>query len=228
MGLFALSFAAMGSQGRPGMPEEKGLVLLLGTGNPHKAEEFYEMAPPGVRVVAAFSRESPPPGIEETGDTFFANAFLKAQAFGRALRGKRMGLLFADDSGLVVPALSGAPGVRSARYAGEEATDLKNRELLLKNMKGLSGPDRQADFVCVLVAIDISTGALRAASSGRVSGRIANGFMGEGGFGYDPLFIPDGYRASFGVMAPSEKNKISHRFRAFRQLCLGLEDAWAG
>ena len=210
------------------MAEEKGLDLLLGTGNPHKVEEFLELAPPGVRIVAAFSGESPPPEINETGDSFFANAFLKAETFSRALRGKKKGLLFADDSGLVVPALSGAPGVRSARYAGEEATDLENRELLLKNMKGLSGTDRRAFFVCVLVAIDISTGALRAASAGRVSGRIANGAMGDGGFGYDPLFVPDGYRASFGIMASSEKNRISHRFRAFHELCLGLEGAWGG
>ncbi len=223
MDSFGPSFAAMVPPGKPGMGKKRGLLLFLGTGNPHKAEEFRNMAPPFVSVETAFSSNCPPPAIEEEAETFFGNACLKAQAFARALSGKRSGILFADDSGLVVPALSGAPGVRSARYAGLDATDQENRELLLKNMKGLSGSDRQAFFVCVLVAVDIDTGALRAASAGRVPGRIANGPMGDGGFGYDPLFIPDGYRASFGVMATSEKNKISHRFRAFQRLCLALE-----
>ncbi|EQD24042.1 MAG: Nucleoside-triphosphatase [Leptospirillum sp. Group IV 'UBA BS'] len=205
------------------MAESSRLVLHLGTGNPHKAEEFMRMAPPGVSVLAAFFPDYPAPGVLESGKTFFANAFFKAETFARALRERTAGMVFSDDSGLVVPALSGEPGVRSARYAGEEASDTQNRELLLKNMKGLSGADRRAHFVCVLVAIDIATGSLRAASSGMVSGRIANGLMGEGGFGYDPLFVPEGYRASFGIMAPEEKNRISHRFRAFRQLCQALE-----
>ena len=201
------------------MGKKACLVLYLGTGNPHKVLEFMKMAPPNVTVLQAFSSEYPPPNVLESGETFFANGFLKAETFARALREKVEGMVISDDSGLVVPALSGAPGILSARYAGEGASDAQNRELLLKNMKGLTGPDRRASFVCVLVAMDIRTGVLRASSVGSVSGRIANGLMGEGGFGYDPLFVPDGYRASFGIMAPEEKNRISHRFLAFRKLC---------
>ena len=204
------------------MGEDACLVLHLGTGNPHKMQEFMKMAPSNVSLIQAFSMECPPPDVLESGKTFFANAYLKAETYARALRERGEGVVVSDDSGLVVPALSGAPGVSSARYAGEGSTDAQNRELLLKNMKGLTASDRRASFVCVLVAVDIKTGALRASSMGSVSGRIANGLMGEGGFGYDPLFVPDGYRASFGIMAPEEKNRISHRFRAFRMLSQSL------
>lgn len=198
------------------------LVLFVGTGNAHKVKEFSEMAPAGVTVRPAFSREFPAPDVKESGESFFTNAWAKAEAFARALRGKAAGVVFADDSGLVVPALSGEPGIRSARYAGENATDEQNRERLLVNMKGLSGDQRQAFFVCVLVAVDIASGGLRAAASGKVFGRITKGLMGEGGFGYDPVFVPEGYHASFGIMASSEKNRISHRLRAFRNLCQAM------
>lgn len=188
-------------------------TLYLGTGNLHKVSEFERLAPPSVTILP-----SPSPPVEETGRSFFANALIKARNAALSFPGAPGKIIFADDSGLVVPAIGGEPGVRSARYAGPEAGDLENREALQRRMKGIPPESRGAYFVCVLVAVRTGSGALVGASSGRVEGRIANGPMGEGGFGYDPLFLPDGYRVSFGLMAPDEKNRISHRARAFQGL----------
>jgi XTP/dITP diphosphohydrolase len=200
------------------------MTLFLGTANPHKVSEFQRLAPSNILVLPAFSKETaPPPEIPETGETFFQNAVQKATATGAALKGHRTGIVFADDSGLVVPALNGEPGIRSARYAGEGATEVLNREALLRAMKGLAESERRATFVCVLVALDIGTGRLLAAARGSVSGHISKGLMGEGGFGYDPVFVPEGYRVSFGVMSSEEKNRISHRTQAFGRLCRALE-----
>lgn len=201
------------------------LQLFLGTGNPHKVAEFRLLAPSTVTVDPAFSENVPAPPIAETGTTFFQNADIKARTACTMLGLRDSGIVFSDDSGLVVPALGGAPGLLSARYAGETATDLENRELLLRNMKGIPKNERKATFVCVLVAYDLRTGSLLAASRGEVPGHIANGLMGDGGFGYDPVFVPEGFRVSFGIMAPEEKNRISHRTRAFERLCRALAEA---
>ena len=188
-------------------------ILYLGTGNLHKVSEFGRLAPPTLSILP-----SPAPSVEETGSTFFANAFIKAKNAALAFSGPPGQWVFADDSGLVVPALGGEPGVFSARYAGADATDLENREALLRKMKGIPPEERGAFFVCTLVVALSGSGRLVGAASGSVTGKIARGPMGDGGFGYDPLFVPEGYRVSFGLMAPDEKNRLSHRARAFRRL----------
>lgn len=195
------------------MGESSRTILYLGTGNLHKVSEFERLAPPSVTILP-----SPSPPVEETGLSFFANALIKARNAALSFPGPPGEIVFADDSGLVVPAIGGEPGVRSARYAGPEASDLENREALQRRMKGIPQESRKASFVCLLVAVRSGSGALVAAASGRVEGRIANGPMGEGGFGYDPLFLPEGYYVTFGLMAPDEKNRISHRARAFQGL----------
>ncbi len=195
------------------MSDTLSKVLYLGTGNLHKVSEFARLSPSSLSILP-----SPSPPVEESGNTFFANAFLKAKNAALAFSGPKGEWIFADDSGLVVPALGGEPGIYSARYAGEGASDVENREALQRKMKGIPPEERGAFFVCVLVAVLSGSGKLVAATAGYVHGRIARGPMGEGGFGYDPLFVPDGYHASFGVMAPDEKDRLSHRARAFRRL----------
>ena len=195
------------------MAESSPNVLYLGTGNLHKVSEFERLAPASLSILP-----SPAPPVAETGATFFSNAFIKAWNAAQAFPGPAGQIVFADDSGLVVPVLGGEPGVLSARYAGENATDLENRETLQRKMKGVPPEERGAFFACVLVAVLSGSGRLVAATAGYIFGKIARGPMGDGGFGYDPLFIPEGYHVSFGLMAPEEKNRISHRAIAFRRL----------
>ncbi len=147
--------------------------------------------------------------VEETGDTYEANAALKAIAFTRA-----SGLpSLADDSGLEVDALAGAPGVRSARYAGT-GSDNDNVDLLLTNLNGIPDETRTARFVCV-VALALPSGDIEFAS-GKCEGKIACERRGDGGFGYDPVFFPEGRPLTMAQLPPDEKNRLSHRGRAVR------------
>jgi len=153
------------------------------------------------------------PKIRETGKTFLANASLKALALSRALPGK---LILADDSGLVVPALGGRPGVRSARFSGPEATPEKNRRKLLRLMRPVSGLGRKAYFQAALVlAID---GRILGAKYGRIWGKITSVERGVGGFGYDPIFQPRGFTQTFGELPAVTKKRISHRSVAVRAI----------
>jgi len=153
------------------------------------------------------------PEIRETGKTFLANASLKALALSRALPGK---LILADDSGLVVPALGGRPGVRSARFSGPEATPEKNRRKLLRLMRPVSGLGRKAYFQAALVlAID---GRILGAKYGRIWGKITSVERGVGGFGYDPIFQPRGFTQTFGELPAVTKKRISHRSVAVRAI----------
>ena len=148
--------------------------------------------------------------IEESGTSFEENALIKARSVFSAY-----GIpVIADDSGLVVPGLGGLPGVRSARFAGPGATDERNNELLLKELRGLSRNEREAHFVCVAVFF-LSPGEWYTAE-GRVDGRITARPAGTGGFGYDPLFYLPEYGKTMAQISPEEKNAISHRGRAFR------------
>jgi XTP/dITP diphosphohydrolase len=151
------------------------------------------------------------PDVEETGDTLLDNARLKARALVAAT-----GLpAVADDTGLEVAALGGAPGVHTARYAGPGATYEDNVAKLLGAMAGLSGADRRARFATVVVAAWPDGREL--AAEGVVDGRIAASPAGDGGFGYDPVFVPDeGDGRTFAEMAPAEKHALSHRGRAVR------------
>ena len=150
--------------------------------------------------------------VLETGGTFVENASLKACSYAR-----QSGLLtLADDSGLEVDALNGAPGVLSARYAGEQASDQQRVEKLLADLSNVAAPGRRARFVSA-VATAISNGSILNMSLGRCEGRIAVEPRGSGGFGYDPIFIPAGSEMTFAELPPEIKNQISHRHTALEK-----------
>jgi len=150
--------------------------------------------------------------IEETGATFFENARIKAQAVSQALGVAAI----ADDSGLVVDALDGAPGVRSARYSGPNATDESNNAKLLRELACVPEQRRTARFVCSMVAMAPSGASIEA--EGKWEGRIASSLCGNGGFGYDPLFLLPERNMTSAQLSREEKNRLSHRGQALRRL----------
>jgi len=190
--------------------------LLISTRNAHKTGEVRKILGDGFQVYDLAS--APSVGeVEETGDTFEENATLKSVAASLVVEG----WVIADDSGLEVDALDGAPGVYSARFAGPSANDTDNKALLIKKLEGVRGKDRSARFRCVIVLT--RAGRKLAAFDGTVEGIIANAPRGNGGFGYDPLFIPDGHCSTFADLPPETKNQISHRAKALEKL-----KAWRG
>ena len=187
------------------------MKIFVATHNPHKVREIAQLLP-GVEIVS-----DDPEGVEENAPDFAGNALIKV----RAIAGKHPGAwCLADDSGLEVAALGGEPGVRSARYAGEPSNTPNNNALLLKNLKGVA--DRRANFTCAIALVD-PKGAEHTVV-GKCFGRIAETPSGAEGFGYDPLFIPDGHEKSFAELTAAEKNEISHRGRALAEArkCLGV------
>jgi XTP/dITP diphosphohydrolase len=158
--------------------------------------------------------------VAETGATFLENALLKARAYA-AWSGLAA---VADDSGLEVDALGGAPGVRSARYAGPDADDRANLDKLLAAMAGVPPQRRSARFRCAAVLVDPELGEWHAEAVWE--GRLLEAPRGEGGFGYDPVFVPDGWELTSAEVDPATKNAASHRGRAFRALRPAVE-AWA-
>jgi XTP/dITP diphosphohydrolase len=150
--------------------------------------------------------------VEETGETFEENASLKALAASAHFEG----WVLADDSGLEVDALGGAPGVRSARFSGEGATDASNRALLLEKLAGIPEDQRSARFRCVIALA--RGGEVLAHFSGSVEGAIIASEKGEGGFGYDPLFVPVGFSETFAELSAETKNRLSHRGRALAEM----------
>ncbi len=181
------------------------MTLYVATHNQHKLREMGQILP-GFDIVA-----DDPEGIEENASDFIGNAFIKARAI--AAR-HPLAWCMADDSGLEVRALGGAPGVRSARYAGEPVSTPANNALLLKNLAGAL--DRTANFTCAVALIAPDGRELSAV--GKCFGKIAESPSGAEGFGYDPLFIPDGYDRSFAELSADEKNAISHRGRALAEV----------
>jgi len=185
-------------------------ILVLATTNKNKVKEFQEMVgdfPVEIKSVADFG---PIPECIEDGDTFDDNAYKKALHTAKIL-----GLpAIADDSGLVVEALDGAPGVYSARYAGENATDEENCQKLLKEMKGVR--NRKAAFKCVLSIAVPSGPALT--YEGSCEGTILEEKRGDSGFGYDPLFYFDEFEKSFAECNADEKNRVSHRGKALAEV----------
>lgn len=153
------------------------------------------------------------PAVEETGVTFLENATLKAVEISQAVPG----LVMSDDSGLEVDALGGAPGVYSSRYAGEDGNDDLNNKKLLSELEGVGEGERSARFRCVMVLAE--NGKVLAHFDGAVEGRIISERHGNGGFGYDPLFVPDDYEKSFAELGDEVKNTLSHRARAMEQVC---------
>jgi XTP/dITP diphosphohydrolase len=152
------------------------------------------------------------PEFEENAPTFAENALGKALHYSR----NRDGFVFADDSGLVVPALGGAPGVKSARYAGPDATSAERNTKLLTELRGKTGQQRAAHFVCAIALVQ--HGQTVAVVSARADGQILEAPQGQGGFGYDPVFYVPELAKSFADLSPTEKNAHSHRGKAFRRL----------
>lgn len=196
-------------------------TLLVATHNAHKTGEMRAILGSYFDEVTDLTSLADAVPPEETGKTFAENSAIKAVAASRARPGV---LVLADDSGLEVDALGGAPGVYSSRYSGESATDASNREKLLAEMARpeVASAPRTARFRCVLtIARD---GGILGQFDGAVEGRIAPVESGTGGFGYDSLFIPEGYEASFGELSEQVKNGMSHRARAlakFREWLAG-------
>ncbi|HHV16803.1 MAG TPA: XTP/dITP diphosphatase [Gelria sp.] len=198
------------------------LKLLLASRNQHKIEELQQMlADLNIKVIS-LNDVSGAPVIEEDGQTFSENASKKAR-----LTAMYTGFTcLADDSGLVVDALGGQPGIYSARFAGEEADDQKNNRKLLQMLQGLDAEKRQARFICVIAISDPRGNVCTV--EGKCEGRIDYKERGTGGFGYDPLFIPDGYTRTFGEFSSEEKNRISHRGQALLKARTLLEQKFIG
>ncbi len=189
--------------------------LALATRNPGKVREIREIcADWPVRWVA---QGQGVPDVEETGHTYLENALAKARAAAEALRMPAL----ADDSGIEVDALGGAPGVRSARFAGEGATDRQNLALLIEGIRQVDPAERTPRYRCVAVCAFPDGGEVWA--EGVCEGALITEPRGTGGFGYDPVFVPVGEARTMAELPPREKNAISHRGRAFRSLGEQLE-----
>lgn len=192
------------------------MKLVLATGNAYKVKEIRQLLNvPGLELLTLADIPEAPDVVED-GDTFEANAIKKAVALAR-----HAGLpALADDSGLEVDALDGAPGVYSARYAGPEQDDRANLDRLLEALR--EREDRAGRFRCVIAYAE-PDGETRTVE-GACEGAIAREPRGDGGFGYDPVFVPDGYDRTFAEMSADEKHALSHRGRALRRAM----EAWAG
>ncbi|MBP5791180.1 MAG: RdgB/HAM1 family non-canonical purine NTP pyrophosphatase [Kiritimatiellae bacterium] len=179
------------------------MKLVVATHNAHKIAEISA-------ILSGWDIEGRSSCAEETAPDFAGNALIKARSIWR----KGGGWVMADDSGLEVFALGGAPGVRSARYAGEDGNSAKNNALLLKNLEGVT--DRRARFVCSIALV--SPDGREFSVEGFCSGTIGLAPSGNGGFGYDPLFTPEGYDKTFADLPAGVKNSISHRARALAKV----------
>jgi XTP/dITP diphosphohydrolase len=182
------------------------IQLLLATRNPNKTREFAQLLG-GNFMVRDLTPESNVPEIVESGATFEENATLKALAVSKIFPHE---IVVADDSGLEVEALSGVPGIFSARYAGENANDRRNVEKLLRELQ--DARDRSARFYCVIALA--KNGQLMTTVAGEVAGTITKSPRGENGFGYDPIFVPNEFSETFAELTSETKNKISHRAQA--------------
>lgn len=190
------------------------LRLVLATRNPHKVTEVSRIfAEAGVEADLVGTDAFPDlPEVAETGATFGENALLKAGAVGAATELPAI----ADDSGLCVDALNGMPGVQSARWAGKHGDDAANLTLLLEQLADVPDERRGAHFACA--AALVLPGGVQRVVEGRVEGRLAHEPRGTGGFGYDPIFVPDGGTRTMAELPAAEKDGLSHRGRAFRDL----------
>jgi XTP/dITP diphosphohydrolase len=187
--------------------------IILASSNPGKLTEFQSMANSNPSIhLELLANFSALPTFPENAPTFAENAAGKALHYSQFTDG----LIVADDSGLVVPALGGAPGVRSARYAGPNATDSQRNEKLLEEMAALTGNARRAHFICAIAAAQKNRAV--AVITARVDGEILTAPRGSTGFGYDPVFFIRDLDKTFAELSANEKNKISHRGKAFHRL----------
>ena len=188
-------------------------VIVAASRNRHKIEEIEAITKKyGMSIISRDEAGVPPVEIDEDGETFEENSLKKAGEIMK-LCGR---ITLADDSGLMVDYLGGAPGVYSARFAGEDGNDEQNNAKLLKLLEGVPPEERTAKFVSVITMVypDGTVISVR----GECHGRIINEPTGDGGFGYDPLFVPDGYEKTFAQLTAEEKNVISHRAAALAEL----------
>ena len=190
------------------MSQQVVLIATLNSGKLLELRELLRDLPFTLRDLNSFPLIEP---VEETGATFVENASLKARSYAQQTRL----ITLADDSGLEVSCLDGAPGLRSARYGGEGASDEKRMNKLLAELSKRSSTDRTARFVSA-VAIANTAGLILNISRGVCDGRIATVPRGPNGFGYDPIFIPNGYDQTFGELSAEVKSQISHRARALK------------
>jgi XTP/dITP diphosphohydrolase len=199
--------------------------LLLATRNQGKVREFRQLLAdlPGLELIALSALPASPEVVED-GDSFEQNAKKKAREIAAATRM----LVVADDSGLEVDALGGAPGVHSARYAGKQGDDAANNAKLVAELERLRVPDaaRTARYHVVLALADLegSLGSEMHLEHGVCEGRIQLEPRGQGGFGYDPYFVPEGHGCSMAELAPEQKNRLSHRAQAAHKLAVFLRD----
>lgn len=192
--------------------------IVLASGNAGKLRELEALLKPlglALSAQSAFGIETPP----ETGDTFVTNALLKARHAAR-IAGRPA---LADDSGIEVDALQGRPGVYSARYAREGASDRENLEKMLDELRGVPPAKRSARYQCVIVLINDANDPQPIIAQGTWEGRIGLHPEGSGGFGYDPIFLPEGGDLTAAQLTPVQKNAVSHRGKALRALVTKLE-----
>ena len=188
--------------------------IILASNNKHKIEEIQAILTDLDFEVKSLKDEGINIEVEEDGETFEENAKKKATEIAQYLidRGDKEFIVLADDSGLQVDYLNGAPGVYSARYAGEHGNDRKNNEKLLYELKGIDMAHRNGKFVCQLALINDKGQYL--AITGEVEGKILEELSGKEGFGYDPLFFYEPLNKTFGELSSEEKNRVSHRSNA--------------
>jgi XTP/dITP diphosphohydrolase len=194
-------------------------TIYLASGNAHKLHELQSaLDQAGLSVkVSGPDPIGGMPEVEETESTFEGNSLLKAHGLKEV--GPRDGWFLADDSGIEIDALDGRPGVISARYAGLECDDEKNNDKVLEEMKDVPEPDRTCRFRCVLALVGEG---IEETFSGACEGKLLFERQGTGGFGYDPLFLPDESESTFAEISLDEKAKISHRARALTKLITWL------
>lgn len=194
-------------------------TLVVASSNKHKIDEISKVTKKfGIDVISRDDAGIPIKfDIEENGTTFEENSYIKAKAI-MDICGKPT---IADDSGLMVEALGGAPGVYSARFAGEDHNDERNNEKLKELLSGVPYKDRRAKFVSVITLV--FPDGRKIVARGECPGHIIEEERGSNGFGYDPLFVPEGYGSTFGMLTPEIKNEISHRALALKHLAKELE-----
>ncbi len=201
----------------------KPICIYVATGNAHKVLEigrFFETHGLNHVTVKSAKEAGGMPHVDENADTFEGNALLKAKALKEKV-GKNAYVL-ADDSGIEVDALDGAPGIFSARYAGESGNDQANNEKLMRELTDIPDAKRTAHYVCALVLL--KPDGEEEFFSDICEGRLLREPHGNNGFGYDPYFVPNGYDKTFGELAPTIKDNISHRARALKLLVDFLKD----
>ncbi len=187
--------------------------IIIATKNKGKALEFNAFfSVYNIKAISLLDLDASIPDIEETGATFAENAQLKARQISDLFNKP----VLADDSGLIIDALDGRPGIYSARYAGEPSDDQANIDKVLEEMKDVAAKNRQARFISVLAIAE--PGKETFFETGYCEGVITNKQQGENGFGYDPIFIPEGYSVTMAELSAAEKNKISHRKHAIAGL----------